>query len=257
MSASTKTQPDDTDRESVKKEYQHLVNQWDAAHQDLLELDAEFMAAHLELAAVPVRKAVLSPLVQELVQLALSANATHMYGDGTVRHIHGALAKGATAFQILEVFKLIGTLGIHAMNVGMPILDEVLRERGERTEPAGLTGKQEELKQAFIRRRGFWHEDFELLLELDPEMFEAYGEFSALAWQPGGLEPKVKEFIYIAFDVSATHLHRPGIKQHMHNALKHGATREEILAVLEIASQLGNHAILAAAPALRRAINAV
>ena len=53
-----------------------------------------------------------------------------------------------------------------------------------------------------------------------------------------------------AFDASATHLYVPGLKLHMRNAVRHGATAEEIMEVLEIASVIGIHTATTAAPVL-------
>jgi alkylhydroperoxidase/carboxymuconolactone decarboxylase family protein YurZ len=60
----------------------------------------------------------------------------------------------------------------------------------------------------------------------------------------------VKELVYCAFDAAATHLYVPGLKLHMKNALKYGGTPEEIMEVLEIATQLSLHTSNVAAPIL-------
>jgi alkylhydroperoxidase/carboxymuconolactone decarboxylase family protein YurZ len=88
------------------------------------------------------------------------------------------------------------------------------------------------------------------MLELDPELFAAYTDFSSVPWRTGTLEPKVKELIYIAFDTAATHLYVKGLKLHIENAIGYGATAQEILEVMEIASTLGIHAVTTAAPIL-------
>jgi len=95
------------------------------------------------------------------------------------------------------------------------------------------------------------------MLELDPELFAAYLDFSALPWRSGVLEPKVKELIYIAFDAAATHLYAPGLKLHMRNAVRLGATTEEIVEVLELASLLGMHAATVGAPILAEELRAI
>lgn len=56
--------------------------------------------------------------------------------------------------------------------------------------------------------------------------------------------------IYCAFDAAATHLYKPGLKLHMKNAIKYGATPEEIMEVLEIATQLSLHTMEVATPIL-------
>src|SRR5918998_4703520 len=204
--------------------------------------------AYLNFSAVPWRSGVLEPKVKEFIYIAIDANATHMYLPGVRQHIKAALQLGATPQEIMEVLELSATLGIHAMNIGVPILVEVLEEKGLRTGPAPLTGEQERLKAEFTKTRGYWHAFWDEMLELDPEMFEAYTEFSSVPWRSGTLEPKVKEFVYIAFDTAATHLYVKGLKLHIENAIDHGATAQEILEVMEIASVLGIHGVTAAAP---------
>lgn len=239
--------------ERLRTEFEHLHGHWDERLQALLDLNPRQFAVHAALTGVVERRGVLPATTRHLVHLAVAAAATHLYGPGTEQHVRGALAAGATEQEVAEVLQLTGTLGIHAHNVGGAILEQVLRETGHLPEePAPLTGHQQRLKNTFEARRGFWHEDFEQLLRLDPDLFEAYCEYSGLPWTDGVLEPKVKEFVYIAFDVAATHLHRPGIEQHFRNALRHGATPDELLAVLEIASTLGTHGVLEGALILAR-----
>ena len=94
------------------------------------------------------------------------------------------------------------------------------------------------------------------MLELDPEIFKAYTDFSSVPWKTGPLEPKVKEFIYTAFDVAATHLYVPGCASTSATRCASGPTKEEILEVMEIASVIGIHASLLAAPILSAEVDA-
>ncbi len=113
-----------------------------------------------------------------------------------------------------------------------------------------LNAAQRRLKARFIKERLSWNALWDQLLAWDPEFFEAYFNFSAVPWRRGVLAPKVKEFIYIAIDASATHLYAPGLRRHIRNALGLGATREEILEVLELISVLGIHACNLGVPIL-------
>ena len=237
-------------QEEIKQEFIRVRGAWSDTWEGVLRLDPEFLKAYLDFSAVPWRSGVLEPKVKEFIYIAIDANATHMYLPGVRQHIRAALKLGATPQEIMEVLELSATLGIHAMNVGVPILVEVLEEKGLRTGPAPLTDRQERLKAEFTRTRGYWHAFWDEMLELDPEMFAAYTEFSSVPWRSGTLEPKVKEFVYIAFDTAATHLYAKGLKLHIENAIGHGATPREILEVMEIASVLGIHGVTAAAPIL-------
>ncbi len=239
-----------TRQQEIKDEFIRVRGAWSDSWESILRLDPEFLASYLAFSAVPWRKNHLDDKIKEFIYIAVDANATHMYLPGARQHIRAALALGATPQEIMEVLELSATLGIHAMNIGVPILVEVLEEKGLRTGPAPLSDYQEEVKAEFTRTRGYWHSFWDEMLELDPELFAAYTDFSAHPWRHGTLEPKVKEFIYIAFDTAATHLYVKGLKLHIENAVGYGATAQEILEVMEIASVLGIHAVTAAAPIL-------
>lgn len=113
-----------------------------------------------------------------------------------------------------------------------------------------LTDRQREIKERFTEQRGYWSELYDDLLELDPEFLDCYRGFSAHPWEHGELDPKVKEFIYIAIDASTTHLYNKGTRVHIQNAFDRGATVEEIMEVFELASVLGIHSITDSVPIL-------
>lgn len=244
-------------QEQVKAQFIEVRKTWSDSWEAILRLDADFLRAYLDLSAVPWRQNHLPAKVKELIYIAIDANATHMYLPGVRQHVRAALAQGATAAEIMEVLELVATLGIHAMNIGVPILAQVLQEEGLRTGPAPLTERQQEIKAEFTRSRGYWHEFWDDMLELDPEMLAAYTEFSSVPWRSGSLEPKLKELIYIAFDTAATHLYIPGLTAHIRNAVRLGATPGEILEVMEIASVLGIHAVTTGAPILAEELSAL
>jgi alkylhydroperoxidase/carboxymuconolactone decarboxylase family protein YurZ len=236
------------EQQKVRDEFMRVRGTWAPAWERILELDPAFLKAYLDFSAVPWRKNHLPDKVKEFIYIAVDAAATHLYEPGIRSHVRAAIGFGATPAELIEVIELTSTLGIHASNIGVPLLLEVLEEEGLRTGPAPHDDRRLKLREAFTRNRGYWHEFWEGLLELDPELFEAYVAFSSVPWKTGVLEPRVKEFIYIAFDASATHLYVPGLKLHMRNAIRLGATAEEIMEVLEIASVIGIHAATVAAP---------
>jgi len=121
-----------------------------------------------------------------------------------------------------------------------------------------LSERQKQLKEKFIKERGYWSEGiWGQVLSLDPDFFEAYLNFSAVPWKKGVLPPKIKELIYTAIDASTTHLYEPGLRQHISNALKYGATKEEIMEVLELTSVLGIHTCTMGVPILAEELKKV
>lgn len=244
------TTPLTAEQQRIKDEFIRMRGEWADHWETALRIDPDFVRAYQELSAVPWRKNRLDAKTKTLIYLAVDAAATHLYVPGIRQHVRAALELGASQAEVMEVLELAATLGIHAMNIGVPILVEVLEERGLRDEPAPLDAYQLRLQKTFVENRGYWHPFWNEILELDPEMFEAYLDFSSVPWRTGSLSPKVKELVYIAFDCAATHLYVKGLKLHIENALDHGATTAEIIEVMELASVLGIHAVTTAAPIL-------
>jgi alkylhydroperoxidase/carboxymuconolactone decarboxylase family protein YurZ len=236
-------------KKRLRDEFIDSRGYWNEFWNGLLELDEDFFEAYTRFSSVPWRSGPLEPKVKEFVYIAVDAAATHLYEPGIRQHVKQALGYGATAQEIMEVLELTATLGIHACTVGVPILVEELENSGQ-TIPRELSARQEELKSEFERRRGYWNAFWDELLVLDADFFEAYTQFSSVPWVSGVLEPKVKELIYTAFDVSATHLYAPGLRQHIRNALDYGASREEVLEVIELASVIGIHSCTVGVPIL-------
>ena len=81
-----------------------------------------------------------------------------------------------------------------------------------------LSERQLAIKAEFERNRGYWNSFWDDVLVLDADFFEAYTQFSSVPWKSGPLEPKVKELIYTAFDVAATHMFAPGLRAHPQRA---------------------------------------
>lgn len=100
---------------------------------------------------------------------------------------------------------------------------------------------REALKQAVIAERGYWHPFHEGLLQLHPEFLRAYLDFVAAPWKSRHLEPKVREFVYIAIDGSVTHLYERGLRRHIERALDLGATQAEVLQVIELTCSMGHN----------------
>src|ERR1700733_13217165 len=110
--------------------------------------------------------------------------------------------------------------------------------------------KKQKLKEEFTAARGYWSPIWDDILEATPEFFAAYMKFSSVPWKTGTLSPKVRELIYIAIDSSTTHMYEPGLKVHIRNALRYGATKDEIMEVYQLTSVLGIHTVTFGLPVL-------
>ncbi|MGI5256253.1 carboxymuconolactone decarboxylase family protein [Streptomyces angustmyceticus] len=105
---------------------------WNPLWDDLRELDPAWTEQFMAMAMRPWTSGVLEPKFIELLCIAVDASATHMYGPGVRRHIRGALDLGATTEEILTVLQLTTLVGVHACNIGVPLLAEELAAREER-----------------------------------------------------------------------------------------------------------------------------
>lgn len=236
----------------LKQDFIDNRGYWSPFWQDVLTLDADFFAAYSRLSSVPAKTGTLAPKVREFIYIAIDAATTHLYLPGLRLHIENALKLGATREEIMEVIELTSVLGIHTCTLGVPLLIEELRAagRGDEVDGIAIDEARARLKAQFTEVRGYWNPFWDDLLKLSPAFFEAYLEFSSVPWKSGPLEPKVKELIYIAIDSSTTHLHEKGTRQHIRNALGHGATAAEIMEVFQLVSVLGIHAATEGVPML-------
>jgi alkylhydroperoxidase/carboxymuconolactone decarboxylase family protein YurZ len=236
----------------IKQTFIDARGYWSRGWDPLLDIAPDFFEAYSKLSSVPWKHGTLSPKIKELLYIAIDSSTTHMYEPGLRVHIRNALRHGATRDEIMEVYELTSVLGVHTITTGVPALIAAMRAagRGAEVDARPLTPRQEKLKADFIVNRGYWSELWDNVLALSPDYFEAYAEFSSVPWKTGTLEPKIRELIYVAIDAATTHLYEPGIRIHMENALKQGATPAEIMEVLELTSVLGIHTVALGLPAL-------
>jgi alkylhydroperoxidase/carboxymuconolactone decarboxylase family protein YurZ len=118
--------------------------------------------------------------------------------------------------------------------------------------PARPTRRRAQRKEA----TGNWNPDWEPFAKLDPKWTE---KVIALAIAPavsGVLDKKTIELIGIALDVCCTNLYAPGVRRHVQRALKAGATKEEITAVLQLAALQGLHSVCVGGPILLEELEA-
>ncbi len=100
------------------------------------------------------------------------------------------------------------------------------------------------------RDMGDWNPLWEQFHAVDPDFLEAYLAFRSVPQSSGPLEQKYKELILVAVNAATTHLYGPGVRRHIQNALKAGATREEILEAIQLTTVMGIHSCNLAIPIL-------
>ena len=187
----------------------------------------------------------LTPRLAALVALGCAASATTMDNDGVRAAAERALAAGATPDEVHEAVVLVSALGVHALHEGSRVVAEVLRAHGDPRlagEPAPEVAALLEpvLGDPYWQRLEAEIPGFiDALVRLSPQAFVAFREFTAVPWRHGVLRAKEKELIYVGVDAMPTHRYLPGLRLHVANAFERGATKAELVGVLDIAAQAG------------------
>ena len=116
------------------------------------------------------------------------------------------------------------------------------------TDDAAVAERKERLKDAFRASRGYFDEVWDEIIGLDLDFFEEYERFSSVPWHHGTLDAKTKELIAIGLNASVTHMYMPGVRAHIRQALKFGATKDEIMEVFQLVAVLGVHSLTVGLP---------
>ncbi|BBQ02051.1 hypothetical protein BSFA1_71790 (plasmid) [Burkholderia sp. SFA1] len=245
-----------SDIAALKTEFERLHGFWSDALHIALQESPDFFNDYLVMAKVALESGHLERKLCDFVMLAASASVTHLNREAVALHIEGALRHGATREELLEVLQISSVLGIHAYMVGVPILFDELTAAGTSLDTVfPLDQAYERVKSQFSDQRGYWSDQLQSMVRSSPAFFEGYTAFSSTPWKSGPLAPVVKELLYVAIDVSTTHLFEPGVRIHTRNALRYGATPAQILQVMQLVSCLGMQSFLIGAPHVRPAAN--
>ena len=183
------------------------------------------------MATNPWRSGLLPRKLVELIGVAMNAACTNLNPEGTRRHIRGALEAGATRAEVLMVLRMASLLAIHSCSLGAPILLDEAKAAGAMLKRKGRAATPACDQMTAI---GQWNAAWDSFFELDPTWTDEFMATGAALYASGILPAKDVELLSIAFDASYTHMYAPGTRRHIHNALKAGATMEEIMEVLKL-----------------------
>src|SRR5215510_8788013 len=235
-----------TDKTSVV-EQRHTSGPWDPALALLREWDAGWAETCVKMSTNPWTSGVLPRKCIELVGVALNAACTNLNPDGTRRHIHAALAAGASRDEILFVLKAVSLMAIHSCSLGAPILLEEAQAAG--VKPSQRAAASTPACDA-MRAVGQWNVAWDPFFELDPVWTDEFFAAVMPIFKSGVMSAKELELLSIACDASFTHMYAPGTRRHIKAALKAGATIEEIMEVLKLCVVQGVQACNLAVPIL-------
>jgi alkylhydroperoxidase/carboxymuconolactone decarboxylase family protein YurZ len=238
--------------EDLISRFLSLYGYADAAVEQAAAADQAFFAVFLDMAAMGLAEGPLDRKMRDFVLIAANASVTQMSVNAVGHHIAAARASGASEAELREVLQITSVLGIHGYMLGAPVLLQEQRQlRGAAPDERAPLGERERaIRDEFRHNRRYWSDQLEDMLVASPDFFERYTAFSSHPWKTGVLAPKQRELLYVAIDAATTHLHEPGTRIHTRNALASGASREEVVQVLQIVSCMGFQSYLLAAPFL-------
>jgi alkylhydroperoxidase/carboxymuconolactone decarboxylase family protein YurZ len=220
---------------------------WDESLSQLREWEPAFAQTCARMATNPWRSGVLSHKLAELISVALNAACTNLNAAGTRRHIRNALAAGANREEILFVLKCAAVMSIHSCSLGAPILLDEAKNLGVKRE----TGQPMPTPACDrMKAIGQWNTAWDPFFELDPAFTDEFMATGAGIYASGVLPAKDVELLSIALDASFTHMYAPGTRRHIHNALRAGATVDEVMAVLKLCVVQGVQALNLGVPIL-------
>ena len=100
------------------------------------------------------------------------------------------------------------------------------------------------------RDTGPWGDAFAQLRQWDPGWADTCEQMTNNPWRSGVLPHKTVELIGVALNAACTNLNPDGTRRHIRAALQAGASRDEILMVLKMASVMSIHSCSLGAPIL-------
>ncbi|MCX7376618.1 MAG: carboxymuconolactone decarboxylase family protein [Alphaproteobacteria bacterium] len=245
-------------QEAFKQDYIRKRGYWVTFNDGLLQYSQAFLETYMKYAALPAAEGPLSPRMVELVYVAADASATHMFGEGLLIHTKLALARGASPTDVVETLQIATAEGLEGVTMGVEILVEELQAAGQDTGflELALSAEQVALKAGYQARFGDWPRFADYLLRLHPSYFAVMTELVAAPEVTGSLSAKERCLIAVALNAAFTHQNPAGTRLHVARAIRAGATKEEILQVMQLTAHLGVHACVIGVPMLMKAVEA-
>jgi alkylhydroperoxidase/carboxymuconolactone decarboxylase family protein YurZ len=239
------------EQEALKHAYIAARGYWTPWTEGMLRFSPALLDVYARYGGHPKTHGPLSPLMCELLYVALDASSTHLFESGLLLHMQYALREGATPEQIMEVLALATAQGLAGTYIGVEILAEELAHAGIATPLAEpLTPSQAELRTAWEKRFGDWARFCDVLVRLDEAYFALVAELLTMAAPGNGLDEASRILISLALDACFTGLNPPGVRRNIRRALAHGIDWRAILQVLQMTAHLGVHACSVGVPAL-------
>lgn len=119
----------DCHQTELKERFEKMYGYWNEMLSSSLKLDVEMFESYLDYVDASVTHGVLDEKTKELIYIAVNSSPTALNTEATQIHIRKALEIGVTKEEIVEVFELVACLGIHSVMVGIPVLNEAIKDQ--------------------------------------------------------------------------------------------------------------------------------
>jgi len=182
---------------------------------------------------------------RDKTRIPLNPNESKQTKVNDVRATKGSLQGGMSRRQFMSATgALLGTIAVGEL----AIANAQSAKAGKGSDDKKAAPGPNTTKPA--TNRGPWAPALEKLREWDPKWAETCEKMTTNPWTGGVLPRKTVELISVALNAACTNLTPDGTRRHIRAALAAGATRDEILMVLKMASLLSIHSCSLGAPIL-------
>lgn len=243
------------EQEALKQAYIKARGYWVDWTEGILRFSPGFLDLYARYGGYPAANGPLSPLMCELIYVALDASSTHLFESGLVLHMRYAMRHGATPAQVMEVLAMATAQGLGGTRVGIDILAEELAAAGRAPAEPTLTAAQLDIKSRWTSRFGAWPRYADTLLRMDPGYLDLVLELHAYADPEDKLSETDRTLIGIALDACFTGLNPDALRDRIRRAIALGIDPHAILQTLQMTAHLGVHACALGVPSLMQIVD--
>lgn len=228
--------------------------------EDLLEVDPELLVkVHRHMVAA--ERGPLSKSFRHLIFATVDSVVTHLYPRGIGVHARTAMEHGATLRHVVEALEISAVVSNRGYSVVLPLVVEELEKSGYSVVAAD-EAHSSEIRRRYESRVGEWQGWMDVALDYCPDALEAllelgYGRSGRDRREEGdGLDLKQRALLFLAASGCPALADVEAVRSHTRQALKLGASPEEIMQTVKVANVIGLHPIVEGIPQLRTVLSA-
>lgn len=222
--------------------------------EDLLEVDPHLLLrVHRQMAAA--ERGPLPKSFRHLILATVDSVVTHLYPRGIGVHARVAIEHGASLRHVVEALEISAFVSNRSYSIALPRVVEELARAG-RAETMTDEEKSSGIRNRFSDRVGEWRDWMNVALDLCPDALEALLELGYGREASDGLSRKERELLFLAASACPAIADADAAGSHTRQALKLGATPEEIVQTVKVAGIIGLHPVVEGMPQLRAILSA-